>query len=92
MTVQELETILRREKIFEEFSINRLGLFGSFARGENYQDIDILLEQNMDYKRREQLKIKLQTILNIKVDLVPEKFADPIILYRAHKELKYVNK
>ena len=90
MTIQELETLLRQENIFEEFGIDRLGLFGSFARGEPYRDIDILLERKMDYKRRDLLKAKLQTLLGIKVDLVPENFADPIILYRARKDLKYV--
>lgn len=90
MTIQELEAILQRENIFQEFGIERLGLFGSFARGEHYQDIDILLEQDMHYKLREQLQARLQTILQTKVDLVPKKFADPIILYRAQKDLKYV--
>ena len=92
MTIQELESKLRDEKIFEEFQLNKLGIFGSFARGEVYRDIDILLEQPLHYKIREQLKNKLQNILNVKVDLVPEKFADPIILYRARKDLKYVTK
>lgn len=90
MTIQELEAILQRENIFQEFGIERLGLFGSFARGESYRDIDILLEQDMHYKLREQLQARLQIILQTKIDLVPEKFADPIILYRAHKDLKYV--
>ncbi|WP_229207842.1 nucleotidyltransferase family protein [Dyadobacter beijingensis] len=92
MTIHELESILRKERIFEEFGISRLGLFGSFARGEEYRDIDILLEQNVGHRVREQLKEKLQAILNIKVDLVPEKFADPIILHRARKDLKYVTR
>ena len=59
MTIQELETLLRQENIFEEFGIDRLGLFGSFARGEQYRDIDTLLERKMDYKRRDLLKAKL---------------------------------
>lgn len=92
MTIQELETTLRKEKIFEEFGLTRLGLFGSLARGEKYQDIDILLEQNMDYKLRDKLKDKLQIILKTKIDLVPQKFADPIIVYRTQKDLKYVTK
>lgn len=92
MTVQELESILRKERVFEEFGISRLGLFGSFARGEKYHDIDILLEQNLNYTVRERLKEKLQSLLNIKVDLVSEKFADPIIVYRAHQDLKYVTR
>lgn len=90
MTIHELETLLRREKIFEEFGLKRLGVFGSFARGEQYHDIDILLEQNIHYKLRERLKNRLQVLLKTKVDVVPEKFADPIILYRAQQDLKYV--
>ncbi|WP_373511176.1 nucleotidyltransferase family protein [Persicitalea sp.] len=90
MDINHLETLLRQEKVFEEFGIQRLGLFGSFARGENYRDIDILLEQHMDYRLRDRLKAKLQDLLNAKVDLVAEKFADPIILYRARQDLKYV--
>ncbi len=90
MDIKQLEAILRKENIFEEFGLNRLAVFGSFARGEVYHDIDILLEQDMNYKVREQLQTKLQTLLNTKVDLVPEKFADPIIVHRARKDLKYV--
>lgn len=90
MTIQELETLLRNEKVFEEFGIKSLGLFGSFARGETYKDIDFLLEQNVDYRVREKLKVKLQTLLNLKVDLVVKKLADPVILYRVYKDLKYV--
>ncbi|GHB72248.1 nucleotidyltransferase family protein [Persicitalea jodogahamensis] len=92
MTVQELENLLRQENIFEEFDIQRLGLFGSFARGESYRDIDILLEKQMDYRLRERLRTKLQDLLETEVDLVPEKFADPIILYRAQQDLKYVTR
>lgn len=90
MTVNELEILLRQEKVFEEFGIKSLGLFGSFARGETYNDIDFLLEQNIDYRVREKLKANLQTLLNLKVDIVVKKFADPVILYRACKDLKYV--
>jgi predicted nucleotidyltransferase len=92
MDIQELEDILRNENVFDQFGLNRIGVFGSFARGEKYHDIDFLIEQNLNYKTRESLREKLQEILEIKVDLVPEKFADPIILYRAQKELKYVTK
>ena len=92
MTIPELESVLRGAKIFEEFGLSRLAVFGSFARGEDYRDIDFLLEQTMGYKLREQLKAKLQTLLKTKIDLIPEKFADPMIVYRARKDLKYVTK
>jgi predicted nucleotidyltransferase len=92
MTLTELETLLRQKKVFDRFGLSQLGVFGSFARNEPYNDIDFLLEQDQDlnYTTRQRLKRSLQSILKIKIDLVPEKFADPIILYRARKDLKYV--
>ena len=92
MTVQELELILQKKQIFEQFGIDKLGIFGSFARGEAYKDIDFLLEDDLDYATRQRLKRKLVFILKTKIDIVPQKFADPIILYRAKKDLKYVRK
>ena len=92
MTVQELELILQKKQIFEQFGIDRLGIFGSFARGEVYKDIDFLLEDDLDYATRQRLKRKLVFILKTKIDIVPQKFVDPIILYRAKKDLKYVIK
>ena len=92
MSIEELETLLRAENVFDEFGLNRLGIFGSFARGEKYNDIDLLVEQNLYYSTREALKEKLQKLLNIKIDLVPEKFADPILLHRARKEIRYVTR
>lgn len=91
-TLVELEEILRKNNIFESFGIAQLGVFGSFARGEVYKDIDFLLEQDLDYKTRELLKRRLSSLLKVKIDLVPAKFADPIVLYRAKKDLKYVCK
>lgn len=90
--ISDMEDILRREGVFDAFKITQLGVFGSFARGEAYRDIDFLLEQDLDYETRQQLKNRLSKVLNVKIDLVPAKFADPIILYRARKDLKYVNK
>lgn len=92
MTLQELESILRQQKVFDVFGLTQLGVFGSFARGETYHDIDFLLEQDLDFATRQKLKRKLTKILGLKIDLVPSKYADPIILYRAQKEVKYVRK
>ena len=92
MTLQELEDILRQKQVFEVFGLTQLGVFGSFARGEDYHDIDFLLEQDLDFATRQKLKRKLTKILGLKIDLVPSKYADPIILYRAQKDVKYVRK
>ena len=92
MTILELEDILRRHGVFDAFGITQLGVFGSFARGEAYRDIDFLLEEELDYDTRKRLKTRLSRVLKTKIDIVPSKYADPIILYRAQKELKYVRK
>jgi predicted nucleotidyltransferase len=88
--LEEVENTLRQHGIFEAFGISSLGVFGSFARGEAFRDIDFLLEQDLDYDTRIRLKNRLSRVLNVKVDLISAKFADPIILYNAKKDLKYV--
>lgn len=90
MTLSELENILRQNGVFDAFGITQLGVFGSFARGEVYRDIDFLLEQDLDYETRKRLKNRLSRVLKTKIDLVSAKFADPIVLYHALKDLKYV--
>lgn len=92
MTLLELENILRKAKIFDAFGITQLGVFGSFARNETYNDIDFLLEDDLDFTTRQLLKRRLRNLLKTPIDLVPRKFADPIILYRASKDLVYVRK
>jgi uncharacterized protein len=92
MTVSELEITLRENNVFERFGLLQLGIFGSFARNEPYNDIDFLLEQDLDFTTRQKLKRYLKSILKVNIDIVAEKFADPIILYRAKKDLKYVRK
>ncbi len=92
MTVLQLEDLLRHHRIFDTFGITQLGVFGSFARGESYRDIDFLLEEELDYDTRKRLKTRLSRVLKTKIDIVPAKFIDPIILYRAQKDLKYVRK
>ena len=91
-TILEVETALRKNGIFDAFGITQLGVFGSFARGETYRDIDFLLEQDLDYETRKRLKSRLSKVLKAKIDLVSAKFADPIILYHARKDIKYVCK
>ena len=90
--IEEVEIALQKNGIFDAFGITQLGIFGSFARGETHRDIDFLLEQDLDYETRKRLKNRLSRILKAKIDLIPAKFADPIILYRALKDIKYVRK
>ncbi len=84
-----LQQFLRDNQVFSIFGCKRLGIFGSFVRGEHFNDIDILLEERLDYDRRIELKGFLESRLRIPVDLVIKDFAEPIILHRALKEIKY---
>lgn len=84
-----LEQFFRANKVFSRFGIERIGVFGSFVRGENYNDIDLLLDDRLKYNERMELKRFLEKKLGIPVDIVIKDFAEPIILHRALKEVKY---
>ncbi|MDR3269490.1 MAG: nucleotidyltransferase domain-containing protein [Tannerella sp.] len=85
-----LQQYLRENQIFSQYNLKRIGVFGSFARDEaNANDIDILIEDEIDPDSLIQLKILLENSFQKKVDVVLKKFANPIILYRAQKDLLY---
>lgn len=87
--VKLLEAYFNSNKIFERFGLSRIGIFGSFARGENYKDIDLLLEENIAYEKRMQLKQMIEKDFKVKVDVVIKQFAEPIVLHRALKDMYY---
>ncbi|MEA3312066.1 MAG: nucleotidyltransferase domain-containing protein, partial [candidate division WOR-3 bacterium] len=49
-TLEEIKATLRRHKplLREKFKVNQIGVFGSYAKGEESQasDVDILVELN----------------------------------------------
>lgn len=84
-----LQQFLRENHIFSRYGVERIGVFGSFVRGERYNDIDLLLEDYLDYNKKTALKKFLEKSLQIPVDIVFKEFSEPIILHRALKEIKY---
>ena len=72
--------------------VNRIGIFGSYARGEKYKDIDLLLDEDPGYKKRELLKQTVEKEMHIPCDVVVKTRLEPIILYYLNKDLKYVEK
>lgn len=89
---QSFQTYLQQEKIFDQFGLSRIGVFGSFARGEAYQDIDIMLDETIPYLQLIALRDKLQHDLQMPIDVMLKQYAEPIILYRALKDMKYAVK
>ena len=91
MYLEELKKIIKTEHILEKYKINEICIFGSLARGENGNDIDILV-QDTNYEKWVEMKKELEMKTGIKVDIMLEKFANPIVLLRAKKEKVYVGK
>ena len=74
-TKDEIIAILRKfkEEFGEKNGIEKLGIFGSVARGEQKEDsdIDICVQlQNPDYFTRMEIKESLEQRFEVKVDVV----------------------
>ena len=72
-TKDEIIAILRnfKEEFGERYGIEKLGLFGSVARGEQKEDSDIGVKlQDPDYFTRMEIKESLEERFNAKVDVV----------------------
>lgn len=88
--ISELESIMLRNDLFKKFRLSKLGVFGSTARGEVSNDIDILIEDNVDYRSLSVFRAELQKLTNKHIDIVIARYANPIVLHRARKEIIYV--
>ncbi len=90
--ITELEDAMIQNNLFEKFNLSRIGIFGSAARGEQSNDIDILIEDSVDYRILFALRDELQKLMNKRIDIVIARYANPIVLHRAKKEVVYVTK
>ena len=90
--------ILRKsqDKILADFGVKKIGIFGSFAKGEQNKksDIDILVEFNqpIGFFGFVELEDKLGKILKRKVDLVTKKALKPAMKQQVLKDVIYVSK
>ena len=87
---QDLQQFFITYNVFKQLGIDRIGVFGSYARGENYKDIDLLLDKDPGYKKRELLKSLVEKNLHIPCDIVIKDKLEPIILHYVNKDLLYV--
>lgn len=95
MTKQEILTYLTNNKqnFKTEFGVEKIGLFGSFARDEATKDSDIDLVIDMkpkSLKKRLSLKQKIKTELNTNVDLGYLSSLRNFIVKDIQKDLIYV--
>ncbi|MDF1581164.1 MAG: nucleotidyltransferase family protein [Desulfuromonadales bacterium] len=96
MSKQDILDIIRQlqAEMANRYGVDRMGLFGSFARGEECcdSDIDILVSFRRDIDLFEFVDLKeyLQERLDHKVDLVMESALKPTIGKRIRAEVEYV--
>ena len=83
-----------RELFKKNYNVKDLGVFGSFARGDNTQtsDVDILVRfsQPLGFFKFIELENYLTKLLGRKVDLVTEKALKPTIKNDVLREVMYV--
>ena len=78
-----------------EFGINKIGLFGSYARGEETKDsdIDILIELEHNtidiHEKKLLLKEKIEKYFHKKVDIAREKYLRPQVKEEILKETTF---
>jgi uncharacterized protein len=90
-TINALDAALKNDGLLKKHHLEKIGVFGSFARGEEANDIDFYIDSD-DYCVEDLLDLKddLEKITQKRVDIMLKKYANPIILYRAEKDMKYV--
>lgn len=88
---QQINIIINTLKPFKP---NKIGIFGSYSRGENTEesDIDILysFEKPIGLFKLIGIKDDLEQKLNKKVDLVSEKYAHPKLKPMILNDLKVI--
>lgn len=94
--LEKIKLMLQRNKTLlrKEFKVKKLGIFGSFVRGEQRKnsDLDILVEFNQTPSFFEFLKFeeRLSDLLKRKVDLVMKGSLKPTIGKHIMQEVVYV--
>jgi predicted nucleotidyltransferase len=90
-TINALEEVIKRENLLKKYDLDKIGIFGSFARGEKANDIDFYIDlDNYNVKKLINLKKELEKLTEKEVDIMLKKYANPIVLFRAEKDMKYV--
>jgi len=90
-SINALEKAIKNENLLKKYNLDKIGIFGSFARGEKANDIDFYIDiDSYSIKNLIPLKKDLENITEKEVDIMLKKYANPIVLHRAKKDMVYV--
>lgn len=90
-TYDKVISFISDNDLQNKYHLNRIGLFGSILEKDNPNDIDILIEDYSDHKDLIKFQDELEAVTGKSVDIVIEKYASPIIIYRAKRNINYVS-
>jgi len=96
-TKQEIFNLLNQSRSqLRKLGVKRIGLFGSFVRGEQIDnsDVDLLVEfkpQQKTFDNFMQLSFFLEDILKNRIDLVTKESLSPYIGPHILKEVEYAS-
>ena len=95
--VEEIKEIINYHlpQLKQKFGIKEIGLFGSYARGEQteYSDIDVLIEFEEGKKSFDNymdLKFYLEELFGVKIDLVIKSSIRPKLRNHILRDIIYV--
>jgi uncharacterized protein len=86
----DLLEILNKNGLLKKYNISKAAIFGSILHSNEPNDIDILVSEYSNYKELIGFRDELEQVTGKKVDIMIEKYAEPITLYRAKKDMLYV--
>lgn len=96
MTQEDIMAFLKahKQEMYERFGVTKIGLFGSYVRGEAREDsdIDIAVELTGDrlFRKFFALESFLSSGLRKEIDLGVESALKPLVREQVAKEIKYV--
>lgn len=96
MTLDDLKNIIsaHRQELLEKYYIKSIGVFGSYARGEQTEesDVDLLVEFNteIDFFLIFDLEEYISKLLNKKVEVFTENTLKPFVLPYVKNDFKKV--
>ena len=79
---------VNKQNIIQKYQLKKIGIFGSYARGEQKpdSDLDLLVEFEDNTlnltEKKELLQKEIQAIFNVNVDICREKYIKPV--FRQH--------
>ena len=88
--VQKLASM--RRELSDQFTVRRIGIFGSYVRGEadSGSDVDVIVElEEPTFDHYMDLKFRLEEVLGLPVDLVMAETVKPRIRPIIEREVVY---